>query len=105
MGDATPTARPDDGRGAFGHEQFRKSIEFHPLGAFRVISRPEIAAQHSAVEIDQNVVVFAAAGLIGHQALKHSSDFVCRDGQSGLFGYFADESLFQALSHLNDPAW
>ena len=66
-----------------------------PLDAAHVVAGNGVAAYYFADVIDQDVVVFGAAGGVAHDAFEDVEAVDDFDYQSGLFEHFAAEGVFE----------
>jgi hypothetical protein len=69
-----------------------------PLDAAHVVAGNGLAAHYFTDVIDQDVVVFGAAGGVAHDAFEDVEAVDDFDFESSLFEYFAAHGIFQFLA-------
>ena len=67
----------------------------HPLDAAYVVAGLERAAYCFADVVDQDVMIFGAAGGVTHDAFEDVEAVDDFDFKSGLFSYFAADGVFE----------
>ena len=79
--------------------------EVSPAGLPGIVSRLKSAAQDRAIKVDQDIVIFARAFGVGHNAFENSGDRSDGNLQPGFFQDFPGHSVFQTFAGFDSAAW
>ena len=94
----------DDLERALRHGKSVERLDFKPRCIAGIAAGAQCPFMNAAEEVDQDVVVFEAAEVVGDDALEDGCDGVSGDAQAGLLPDFANYGLFKAFAGLDAAA-